>query len=71
MTLGNRVKERRKELRLTQTELAEKTSLTQTYLSMLERGKFEPTAPTIVSLAVALDLSADELLGISGTKRAG
>lgn len=60
--------ERHKELRLTQTELAEKTSLTQTYLSMLERGKFEPTAPTIISLAVALDLSADELLGIRGKK---
>ncbi|MCM1232855.1 MAG: helix-turn-helix domain-containing protein [Ruminococcus flavefaciens] len=71
MTLGNKVKERRRELRLTQTELAKKTSLTQTYLSMLERGRFEPTAPTIIRLAVALELSADELLGINDTKKAG
>lgn len=64
MTFGDRIRNRREELGLTQTELAEKTKLQQGYISRVERGKFEPTAPTIISLAVALEISADELLGI-------
>lgn len=68
MTIVNIVRERRKELNLTQTELAEKTGLTQTYLSMLENGKFEPTAQTIIRLAAVLTISTDELLGINNTK---
>lgn len=62
MTLGNRIKNRREELKLTQVELATKTELSQGYISLLEKGAFDPTAPMIVRLVVALTMSADELL---------
>ncbi len=68
MTLGNRVENRRKEMKLTQEELAEKTELSQGYISQLEKSRFDPTAPVIVRLAVALEVSADELLGINDIK---
>ncbi len=69
MTLGNRIKSRREELKLTQVELATKTDLSQSYISMLEKGVFDPTAPVIIKLAVALTMSADELLGMNEEKK--
>ncbi|MDE5936651.1 MAG: helix-turn-helix transcriptional regulator [Ruminococcus sp.] len=71
MTFGQKVKNRRKELGMTQVELAFTTHLSQPYISMLEKGQFNPTAPAIIKLAVVLDLPVDELLGISNTKKAG
>ncbi len=69
MTLGQKIKNRRDELRLTQEELALKAQLSQPYLSQLEKGTFDPTAPMIVRLAVALEMSADELLGMNDVKK--
>lgn len=69
MTLGNRIKNRREELELTQVELAKKTELSQGYISQLEKSGFDPTAPVIVKLAVALMMSADELLGMNEAKK--
>ncbi|MDE5937361.1 MAG: helix-turn-helix domain-containing protein [Ruminococcus sp.] len=71
MTIGNRMKIHRKELGLTQKELTSEVKLSQGYISMLEKGTFAPTAPTIISLAAELKISADELLGINDTKKAG
>ena len=68
MTIGNRMKIRRKELGLTQKELASEVKLSQNYLSELEKDKFNPTAPIIIRLAVALKISADELLGMNEEK---
>lgn len=70
MTLGNRIRNCRAEHGMTQVELAKKAGLSQGYLSELEKDKFNPTTPVIIGIAVALDLSVDELLGISDTKRA-
>ncbi len=69
MTIGNRMKIRRKELGLTQKELASEVKLSQNYLSELEKDKFNPTAPIIIRLAVALKISADELLGMNEEKK--
>ncbi len=71
MTLGQKVKKCRRELGMTQVELRAKTGLSQGYISMLEKGKFDPTAPVIIKLAVALNTSAHELLGINDVKKAG
>ncbi len=71
MTIGNRMRSRRKELGLTQKQLASEVKLSQNYLSELEKDKFNPTAPIIIRLAVALKMSADELLGINDVKKAG
>lgn len=71
MTFGQKVKNRREELKLTQEELAEKTQLRQNYISRVECNKFNPTATVIVVLAKALEISADELLGMNDAKKAG
>lgn len=62
-TLGQRVKRRRKELRLTQVELAAKARMNQGYLSEIERGRRRPSQNTINALAVALDLPQAVLIG--------
>ena len=71
MTFGQKVKNRRKELGMTQEELAERTQLRQNYISRVECNKFEPTATVIMVLAKALTISADELLGMNDVKKAG
>lgn len=54
----------RKEKKLTQIELAKKAGLAPSCISMIERGNREANANTIYSLALALEVSADYLLGL-------
>ena len=54
-----KVRERRK---LTQLELAERSDLDVTYISLLERGRRQPSLKSLMSLASALDVSPVELL---------
>ena len=54
----------RKAAGLTQIELAEKIDSSQRTLSHYETARGYPPAPTIVKLAKALRVSADELLGL-------
>lgn len=56
MTLGNRIRTRREELGLTQVELAERTRLTQGYISRAESDAFIPKATTLMVLAISLEL---------------
>ncbi len=62
-SLGQRVKRRRKELQLTQIELAEAADLNQGYLSEIERDRRVPSARTLSVLAAALDLPEAVLVG--------
>jgi len=62
MTLGNRIRNRRKELGLTQPELAKKTKLTQGYISNVEIGKYVPRAATLMVFAISLDLPPNAFL---------
>lgn len=62
MTLGNKIRNRRKELGLTQPELAEKTKLTQGYISSVESGKYVPRAATLMVFAISLDLPPNAFL---------
>ena len=57
MTFRQKIKNYRKEMRMTQVELASKTYLSQKYISLLERDRFNPTAFMIMKLAPALELS--------------
>ena len=61
--LGQRVRRRRKMLRLSQTELAQRAGINQGYLSEIERGKRRPSKHTLNALAVALDLPQAVLIG--------
>ncbi len=49
---------------LTQEQLAERSGLTQQYLSDLERGKRNPTIVTIWEIAQALEVSHEELVRV-------
>jgi transcriptional regulator with XRE-family HTH domain len=70
--LGKRLARLRKERGFTQVELAEKTEVIQSIISDHERGKLRPNHEMIVKIATALQISADELLGMDvSTKKAG
>ena len=63
-TLGQRLARLRKEKGYTQVELAKKIGLTQGLVSDYELDKLRPYHEMIVRFALALDVTADELLGI-------
>ncbi len=62
MTLENKPRSRRKELGLTQPELAAKSRLTQGYISRVENDEYVPKAATLIVLAISLDLAPNEFL---------
>ena len=54
--IGQRLADRRKELRVSQRELAARAEVTQADLSRIERGLANPTLLTLTRIANALDL---------------
>ena len=60
--VGKRLYERRKQLRMTQEELAEQVGITAQTISTAELGKKAMRADTIIRVCGALDISADYLL---------
>jgi transcriptional regulator with XRE-family HTH domain len=59
---GKRMKQRRRELRLTQVQIFERTGIAATYLSMIENGRANPSLDTVEKLARAVGLEAWEML---------
>ncbi|MER8000781.1 helix-turn-helix transcriptional regulator [Streptomyces sp. NPDC095613] len=57
--LGQAVHDRRTELGISQSELAERANMTQPQVSKLELGGTVPTLPLLARLAKALDASLD------------
>lgn len=70
-SLGQRIAKFRKLNGLTQTQLADQIGLTQVLVSDYERDKIRPHPEMIVRFALALGVSADQLLGIKKPKEAG
>lgn len=64
MNIGERLKEARKETKLSQKELSKRIGISQSVYSDYENGKVDPTAKVIILLCEELDLTADYLLGI-------
>ncbi len=60
--MGDRIKEVRKRLNLTQEQLAEKLDITVTYISEIERSLKMPSLQVFIKLVEVLDVSADYLL---------
>lgn len=58
---GQRVRDVRKDLGLSQEELGFKAGLNRTYISDIERGTKNPTIVTIDTLARTLGMSISEL----------
>ena len=60
--IAKTVKERRKDLRLSQEAMADKASIDRTYASQIERGIANPSLSVLCSVANALDLSFGQLV---------
>jgi transcriptional regulator with XRE-family HTH domain len=63
-TLGQRLARVRREKGYTQIELAEKIGIIQVLVSDYERDQLRLHAEMVVRFAKALDISADEILGL-------
>jgi len=59
---GNRVRERRAKLGVSQEEFAAKCRLDRTYISGIERGKRNLSLRNIKIIATALDTSISDLM---------
>lgn len=55
------VRNRRKELGLTQQQLADKIGISQNSISSIETGQYKPTAYTAALLCEALECSFEDL----------
>lgn len=72
MTIGERIRRFRKEVDMTQRELADEVGLTESAIRNYERGIRVPSDEQIVKIAAALDVSADSIreIGVSGARGA-
>lgn len=61
-TIGDRIKEKRKELGLTQLELAEKLNVTDRAVSKWEQGEGDPSIAILPELAKIFDVTLDYLM---------
>jgi len=64
-TFAKNIKNLRKELGMTQTELANKIFINKSMISSYEKGARMPSLDALVALAETLNVSIDYLLGIS------
>ena len=62
LTMGDRIKESRKNHRWTQEQLAEKVDVSLEYISEIERALKMPSMQLFIKLVEVLDVSADYLL---------
>ena len=60
--VGKRVMERRKQLGLTQEQLAERSEVTTQFVSYAESGKRAMRAENLMRIAAALEVSTDYIL---------
>ena len=68
-TFGQRLARIRKEKGYTQVELSGKMNIVQVLISDYENDKLRPYHEMIARFAKALDVSADELLGLKANKK--
>ncbi len=61
VSFGRKVQMRRKELKLSQEQLAEEAGLHRTYIGMIERAENNVTLVNIEKIAKALKISISEL----------
>ena len=65
-TLGAFIREQRKRANLSLRQLAEMTSLSNPYLSQIERGLHQPSVRVLKALSGALNVSAETLMAQAG-----
>ena len=62
MTLGEKIKSRRRELKLTQQELAKALAVTSQHISAIEQDKRAPSLASLARIAEELGVSVDYLI---------
>lgn len=62
MSLGERIKERRQALKITQQELAQSVGMTPQHISAVEQDKWAPSLNLLPKLAEELGVTTDYLL---------
>ena len=65
LSLGNRIKQARERIGITQEELADSIGVSRTTIARYELGEIEPKLRNLVALAERLAVSADYLLGVN------
>ena len=60
--MGNRIKLRRKELRIKQSELAEKLDISNNHISSIENGREKPSLEILLGICEELKVTPDFLL---------
>ena len=61
-SIGARVRHHRRQNRMSQETLAERIGTSRVYISNIERGESAPSLEMVISIANALNVSADDLL---------
>jgi transcriptional regulator with XRE-family HTH domain len=61
-SIGRKVKASRTNHHMTQAELAEKTGMSDVYISRIETGVRSPSLGSLIKIALALDMSLDSLV---------
>ena len=69
MGISERIKELRRQKKLTQTELAQKVGLTYIQIGRYETGKSAPSADILQKMADALDTTSDYLMNGSSDEK--
>lgn len=64
LIFGQILKAIRKQQKISQEELAFRSNLDRTYISMLERGVHQPTLNSLLAIAAAFDMKASALVAL-------
>lgn len=62
-SIGEKIRNARKDAGMTQTELAQKTSLSRSYIGDIEKDRYNPSVATLQAIAKATDVPVESLLG--------
>lgn len=68
MSIGTRIKEARKKLKITQNELAEKTHLSRSHIGAIECDKYNPSISTLEAIANALNTPIETFVSDNNEK---
>jgi len=63
MSIGQRVKQARKEAHMTQAELAKRTNLSRSYIGDIEIDRYNPSINTLEAIAKAVGVPTSQLVG--------
>lgn len=62
-SIGEKIRNARKDAGMTQTELAQKTSLSRSYIGDIEKDRYNPSVATLQAIAKATNVPVESLLG--------